>query len=98
MLVFFGTGFYGCHDGKSDGSFIATEWLHFFGIPLIPLGTARVRYLKGTRTRYQNLEELPLDVRHVGRTYLLLLVVSIVAWDGWIFLKKPVRSYTIVNV
>lgn len=74
-LIIFGTTFYGHHDKKPDGSFIGTKWFHFFGIPLIPLETKRVRRM--STTQYQILEELPLDSLHVGRMYLLLLIAGI---------------------
>jgi hypothetical protein len=46
----FGTTFYGERDYRPDGTHITTEWIIFFGIPIIPLRSLHVRYQgKGKR-------------------------------------------------
>ena len=39
-----GTKFYGQRDYRADGSYITTEWIVGFYIPLVPLRSLRVRY------------------------------------------------------
>jgi hypothetical protein len=38
-----GTRVYGKRDFRTDGSFITTKWITFLWVPLIPLGSMRVR-------------------------------------------------------
>jgi hypothetical protein len=41
-----GTRYYGKQDKRQDGSYITTEWITFFFIPLIPLRSLRVKLIR----------------------------------------------------
>ena len=47
-----GTTFYGQRDFHSDGSFLTTEWMVFFHVPLIPFRSLRVRYQGPAERRF----------------------------------------------
>jgi hypothetical protein len=97
----FGTTFYGKRDFHSDGSYVTTKWIVLFFVPIIPLGSYRVKY-KGyssvtygrsatTTESYIVYEELPINIRQVIFTFLFLGVLF--CWTIFIVLpflfKKP---------
>lgn len=47
-----GTTFYGQRDFHSNGSFLTTEWVVFFHVPLIPFRSLRVRYQGPAERRF----------------------------------------------
>lgn len=70
----------------SDGTFIVTKWILLFYVPVIPLGTYRVKYLDGTTfiaplmglsstSQYQIIEKIPWDKRGMVKYALCLLGV-----------------------
>lgn len=79
-----GTNFYGQRDYRADGSYITTEWLVGFYIPLIPLRSLRVRYQGpgerrfpigfGSAESYAVYEKTAPNWRQVLCTYGLIVV------------------------
>ena len=84
----FGTFYYGNDDARADGSFVTTRYLVAAMLPVIPLGTERVKLhglddtLLAGRAQYEVLEQLPMRWNQVGRTYLRawLLVPLLLVW------------------
>lgn len=83
-----GTKYYGEADRRPDGSFVTTNWFVLGYVPLIPLGTVRVRrdhendmnIFIASADGYLLLEELPLSWRQVLHTYAFAL--ACLAWWG----------------
>ena len=77
-MTFNGTGikYYGSTDKMEDGSYVATKWITILYLPVIPIGSTRMRLVsKGfdvivysTQSFY--MEKVPLHWRQVGKTYL----------------------------
>lgn len=76
-----GPAFCGATDRHDDGTFITTQWLRFFFIPLVPIQSYRVSY-GGRSSSYQGVvitetkqyyikQHLKLKMSHVSRTYAL---------------------------
>lgn len=84
LISGFGTGFCGASNRQDDGSFITTEWLRVFFLPLVPILSYRVTYggsnsYSGTFTRnaqtithYSIQERLPLHKGQVIRNYAFI--------------------------
>ena len=88
-----GTSFCGATNRKSDGSFITTQWIRFFGLPLVPIQSYRVIHTGETSsfngavlreiTGYTLIEKLPLNKGHVFRNYIFIFVfISILVVSG----------------
>ena len=85
-----GTAYFGASDRRPDGSFVTTKWFVLLDVPLIPLGSTRVRHLGATdkvfkkTDSYEIIERAPLDGKMVGAAYLWLLATIVflagVAW------------------
>lgn len=79
-----GTTFYGQRDYRADGSYITTEWVVAFCIPIIPLRSLRVRYRGpgerrfpigfGSGESYAVYEETVPNWRQVLGTYALIVL------------------------
>ncbi len=78
-----GPAFCGATDRCDDGSFITTQWLRFFFIPLVPIQSYRVSY-GGRSSNFQGVvitetkqyyikQHLKLNMSHVSRTYGLIV-------------------------
>jgi hypothetical protein len=72
-----GTKFYGQRDVKADGSYIATEWIVFIHIPILPIGSFRVwptgessNWILYSSTQYRS-QKVPLCWPHIRKVYLL---------------------------
>jgi hypothetical protein len=72
-----GTKFYGQRDVKPDGSYIATEWIVFIHIPILPIGSFRVwptgessNWIVYNSTEYR-AKRVPLCWPHIRKVYLL---------------------------
>jgi len=82
----FGTMYYGHSDRCPDGSYIATEWIVAFWIPIIPIGSYRLvegttKMLvlpPGSRTSYLSAVPVPLNKKQVLRTYGVTAIVAAV--------------------
>jgi hypothetical protein len=88
MYVLNGTGtmLYGMRNIHSDKSYIATKWITFFWVPLIPLGSYRVwreNSISGglitltTKTEYKIIK-VKLDLVQVMRIYVIGIVVCFI--------------------
>lgn len=76
-----GTSLYGKNDLKSDGSYVATKWIIFLFLPLVPLHSYRVQRketesmitaligMPGSETKYE-FYPIPLNWKQIGQTYL----------------------------
>lgn len=84
-----GTTFYGRRDFRTDGTYITTEWLVFFYLPLIPIRSLRVSCLGpsdhlshlglGSSESYEVYEKhFPPNWKQVLCTYGY--VVLLIAW------------------
>ena len=78
-----GIGFCGATNRSSDGSFLTTEWLRLFGIPIVPIQSYRVSY-GGSSTKFSGLvssetkqyyihSNEKLDITQIVRTYIPLV-------------------------
>lgn len=77
-----GPAFWGASDRRDDGTFITTQWLRFFFIPLVPIQSYRVSYggrsssFQGvviTQTKqYYIQQHLKLKLSHILKTYVLI--------------------------
>ena len=72
------TSAFGKTDFLPDGSFVTTQWLSLFMIPIIPLGSFRV--IKSKRTpKYERIcEPTPLNAKQITLVYLFM--VSCACW------------------
>jgi hypothetical protein len=80
----FGTAFYGKKINRNNNSYIATKWLVFFYLPIVPLGTyslsdsqekfdinfSGLAYSKDVRS-----EKIKLDLKQVFSVYVVMLFV-----------------------
>lgn len=77
-----GTMFHGKDEYESDGSYITTEWITVFWIPIIPIRSLRVRYIEeGERglftissSRYET-HPVKLYKKHIIKYYCLLICI-----------------------
>lgn len=80
-----GTIYYGQAEIRPDASFVTTEWIILFSIPLIPLRSFRVRRNRKAdvealvvhSTGYVVLEQLPLQWAQIFKTWLFVLVCGL---------------------
>lgn len=79
-----GTMLYGSADRRSDESYIATKWITFLWLLLLPLGSCRVwitgreyRHWGNQSTTYYKEKKVPLQLRHVVMGYLISLPILI---------------------
>jgi hypothetical protein len=87
LLNGIGTTLYGKSDvNPSDGTYVATKYFAFIFMPIVPLGSYRVRYVgaeskfMGTSNKYQ-MNEVPWHIKQIILTYLLswgLLIAALV--------------------
>jgi len=88
-----GTAYYGSALPRDDGSCVVTEWIIFFGIPLIPLGSKRVWYVSQERrpvnqtvTQYK-VARVPLHIPHLVKGYAvtggLFLIAEVIDYFHW---------------
>jgi hypothetical protein len=79
-----GTVYYGEDQRKEDQSYLATSFLVLFFIPIIPLGTVRMRNLgiDGEKNHYEILKRLPMHWGQVRKAYLRgwLLMPLVLLW------------------
>lgn len=75
-----GTMYYGSALPEPDGSYIATEWITFFWLPILPLGSKRVWYQKEKRAYFGNqtvttfkVAKVPLYLPHIYKGYAITL-------------------------
>jgi len=93
-----GTTFYGQAGFEPDGSFITTKWFIFAYLPIIPMGSLRVRHAGSdsgffsSGTKYEVIMDYPLDIGQVLRTWayvisfsLLISLLSKGEESGWKF-------------
>lgn len=78
-----GTVYYGQAAPRPDGSYVVTEWVAFFGIPLVPLGSKRVRVLAVDRKWWSNrstvnysTQDVPLHMPHLLKGYAVTAGVA----------------------
>ena len=81
-----GTMWYGRAKPDDDGSIVATEWVTFLWLPLIPLASKRIKEVdksvpwwkyKPLGDEYQ-VVSVPLHIPHVLKGYAVTLSVAIV--------------------
>lgn len=93
-----GTTFYGKKNLKEDGSYITTKWFIFLLLPIIPLGTYRIkkktedkaRNALGMISEYEIIEKLSLDKKQVilwylsiyGPIIIIFLILSLMLING----------------
>jgi len=100
-----GTSFYGQSRFEEDGSFVTTKWFIIGFVPIIPMASARVKYL-GTSgvpffsrtSNFEMLKELPVDGLQVLKTwayvvFIIALVTGILSSD-----KPPIFKIIVVAV
>jgi len=74
-----------------DGTFITTKWIVLFFVPIIPLGSYRVKHLGSTSefhltgfsstSEYQIIQRVPWDTREVVKfaSYILAIIIVFIA-------------------
>lgn len=80
-----GTMYYGRDDPWPDGSYVTTEWVVVFWIPLYPTGSFRVTckdykpksFLLGSKTTYEEVP-VPLNRKQVIKAYAIVAAIAIV--------------------
>ena len=68
-----GTTLYG-REEQDDGSYFTTQWITFFWIPLLPIGSYHVLDWDSDsafRTNYE-MREMPFNWKQIGKIYLIL--------------------------
>ncbi len=81
----FGSMYYGHSNSLPDGSYIATEWIVAFWIPIFPIASFRLTKARtnvmvfppGSKTTYQYIP-VPLNKKQVIRTYGFTAIVAAV--------------------
>ena len=70
------TSAFGKTDFLPDGSFVTTQWLSLFMIPIIPLGSFRV--IKSKRTpKYERIcEPTPFNAKQIALVYLFMVLCA----------------------
>lgn len=91
----FGTKFYGKRDQAADGSYVTTKWVTALYIPVIPVGSYRVKPVgQGTnllihRSQNYQVQKMPLCWEQVWNIYMIAApILFLVAWFGWSAAKK----------
>jgi hypothetical protein len=92
----FGTTFYGKRDFRPDGTYITTEWIVLFAVPVIPLRSLRVQDRGpaerrfaigfGSSESYAVYVKTPPNIQQVVYTYAF--IAFLVAWAVfavWLF-------------
>ena len=94
----FGSAYYGRNEEWPDGSYITTEWFTIAWIPILPLGSYRVRpankgkghfFPPGYSQEYYSVR-VPLDKKHVIKVYKtesIYVGISSVLLAFYFFLK-----------
>jgi hypothetical protein len=70
-----GTKYYGHRDDESDGSYVTTEWIVFVYLPLIPIGSFRVRLLKPGFVSEYHVWRVPFHWMKIRNVYLVSLII-----------------------
>ena len=83
-----GTNFYGSWEKREDDSYVTTEWITIFYVPVFPLKSYRViknnstitdsGYVISSSAQYNIVEYVSLDVLQVLSVYVAIFVL--VAW------------------
>lgn len=86
----FGVTFYGRRLVRPDRSYVTTKWFILACLPIVPLGSARLRdSSRGfSRQEYDVVEETPLDLVQVLNTYFYVYAL-IPSCLYWVFVKPP---------
>jgi len=73
----FGTTFYGRRLRDRDGSYVTTKWFILACLPILPLGSARLRDSRRgfSRQEYDVVEDIPLDLVQVFNTYVYVYLL-----------------------
>jgi len=82
----FGTTYYGMRDFERDGSYVTTRWFILGTLPIVPLGSIRIRDVRRGLVRREMYvdEDLGMDWLQVLMTYL------------YVYLCVPFAIYLIV--
>lgn len=78
-----GTTFYGQAGFEPDGSFITTKWFIFAYLPIIPMGSLRVRYAGETKgflssgTNYEVIMDYSINIPQVLRTWAYIISFAV---------------------
>jgi hypothetical protein len=94
-----GTRYYGKREQAADGSYIATEWITFIYVPLIPIRSYRVlpvgqgkNIIVHSSQRYQTMRA-PLCWAHIRNVYLVLIpIVLLVIYFNWSDIDKWLKD------
>lgn len=93
-----GKAFYGERDYQPDGSYVSTEWVIFFHVPLFPLRSVRLGSVVlgappvgDVATQYVVGERCPLNLKQVAGTYLLLFLAGLITYAGFTRLPALAR-------
>jgi len=81
----FGTKFFGATDRQEDGSFVTTEWVILFNVPVVPLRSLRVSVADYQADSFMGIEicsynvhcHVPLSWRQVFSAYAWLIIPSL---------------------
>jgi hypothetical protein len=81
-----GTTFYGNAQEEPDGSYVVTEWVVLFFVPILPLGSKRVRPAQDTRPwwkrsvmgQHYQARKVPLHMPHLWKGYAVTIAVAVV--------------------
>lgn len=95
-----GTTLYGSADKKEDGSYIATKWIVFIWIPIIPLASYRVFHgenVKGFFIYYHSqkihLAKVKMNWNQIGKMYLKVYGTFVMVMLAIVLLRLLVVTF-----
>jgi hypothetical protein len=99
LIQGFGTAFVGQRDFWSNGSYLTTEWIVLFFVPVLPLKTMRVRSVEYENSGFYQKEgyvihqTMPIHIRQVLSVYAF--TISYIAYLSavlWIAIERISQS------
>ncbi len=99
-----GTTFYGQSRFEQDGSFVTTKWFVIGFFPLVPMGSARVRYL-GTSgvpflartSSFELVEDVPLHWMQVLKTWTYACFIVALTTSMMVGSAHPVAKIIVIS-
>ena len=79
-------------DFLPDGSFVTTQWLALFMIPIVPLGSFRVMKSKRYPEHTRICERTPLNAKQIGLVYLFIVFCA-----GWLLFVPVLLGEYLLN-
>lgn len=68
---------------KAAGISLRTRWIIFGWVPLVPIGSYKIRKIAATRmrrARFELVSKEPLAIRQVAQVWLATIAIILVGW------------------